>query len=99
MTRSIDRANGMTITIRPIRPDELEAARRLLLANGWHGARFEPGPFAALCSGSREALVALDGDGDDGPVVGFARSVADGVSNGYLCSLVVDAGPAGPRFG
>ena len=74
-------------SIRPIADHELEAARQLLLANGWSGARFEPGPFAALCRGSREALVAVDGE----RIVGFARSVADGVSNGYLCTLVVDA--------
>ena len=74
------------ISIHPITTHELDAARRLLLANGWSGARFDPEPFAALCRGSREALVAVDGD----RVVGFARSVADGVSNGYLCTLVVD---------
>ena len=35
--------------------------------------------------------MAIDGD----RIVGFARSVADGVSNGYLCSLVVDEGYRG----
>ena len=77
----------MTLAIRPIAPHELEAARQLLLANGWSGRRFEAEPFAAMVAGSYEALVALDGD----RVVGFARSVSDGVSNGYLCTLVVDA--------
>ncbi len=77
----------MTFTIRPIAADEHEAARCLLLANGWNGRRFEPAPFDELLAGSYEALVAIDAD----TVVGFARSVADGVSNGYLCTLVVDA--------
>ncbi len=63
-----------------------EAARALLLANGWHGRRFEARPFAEMLAGSCEALVAVDGE----RVVGFARSVSDGVSNGYLCTLVVD---------
>ena len=76
----------MTIAIRSIHPDQYEAARRRLLANGWTGARFEPGPFAQLCRCSHEALVAVDG----ARVVGYARSVADGVSNGYICTLVVD---------
>ncbi len=75
----------MTIDIRPIEESELDAARRLLLANGWTGRRFEPAPFGEMVAGSYESLVAVDG----GVVVGFARSVSDGVSNGYLCTLVV----------
>ena len=78
----------MTWTVRLVANDaDREAARALLLANGWHGRRFEAAPFAAMLAGSHEALVAVDGD----RVVGFARSVSDGVSNGYLCTLVVDA--------
>ncbi len=75
----------MTIAIRSVDEREHDPARRLLLANGWTGRRFEPGPFAAMIAGSHEALVAVDGE----VVVGFARSVSDGVSNGYLCTLVV----------
>jgi ribosomal protein S18 acetylase RimI-like enzyme len=81
----------MNFTIEPIEPHQLDAARRLLLTNGWTGARFEPEPFAELCRGSHEALVAID----DERVVGFGRSVADGVSNGYICTLVVDEGHRG----
>ena len=78
----------MDCTIRLVAGDaDREAARALLLANGWHGRRFEAGPFAGMLAGSHEALVAVDGE----RVVGFARSVSDGVSNGYLCTLVVDA--------
>lgn len=76
----------MTIVIRPIEPREHDAARTLLLANGWSGPRFKPRPFEAMLAGSRTALVAVEGE----KVVAFARSVADGVSNGYLCTLVVD---------
>ena len=75
----------MAVVLAPIAAHQLDAARLLLLANGWSGARFEPEAFATLCGGSTEALVALD----DERVVGFARSVTDGVSNGYLCTLVV----------
>ena len=80
-----DNPDPMTVAIRPIETHEHEAARRLLLDNGWQGRRFEPAPFAAMLAGSYRALVAIDGD----RVVGFARSVSDGVSNGYLCTLVV----------
>ncbi len=73
--------------VRPIEAVELEAARLLLKANGWSGRHFEPEGFARMVAGAHEALVAID----EGRVVGFARSVGDGVSNGYLCTLVVDA--------
>jgi ribosomal protein S18 acetylase RimI-like enzyme len=76
----------MTATIRPIEPADIEAARLLLLANGWSGAHFESAGFARLVAHAHEALVAVDGS----RVVGFARSVGDGVSNGYICTLVVD---------
>ncbi len=75
----------MTLDIRPIQPHEHEAARELLLANGWSGTRFERLPFEAMLAGSHTSLVAVDAK----QVVAFARSVADGVSNGYICTLVV----------
>ncbi len=77
----------MTWTIRAIEAHEIEAVRQLLLANGWEGARFAPDRFSLLVTHAREALVAVDGD----RVVGFARTLGDGVSNGYLCTLVVAA--------
>lgn len=76
----------MSWTIRPIEAHEIEAARLLLRANDWSGAHFEPDGFPSLVANAHEALVAVDGD----RIVGFARSVGDGVSNGYICTLVVD---------
>lgn len=84
----------MTLTIRLVEPADVEPARRLLLANGWSGRRFEPEPFAELVARSSAAIVAVmtdeAADGAGERVVGFARSITDGVSNGYLCTLVVD---------
>ena len=77
----------MVVVIRPIGAAEVEAARRLLLANGWSGARFEADRFPGLIDGARVALVAVDGE----RVVGFARSLGDGVGNGYIANVVVDA--------
>jgi ribosomal protein S18 acetylase RimI-like enzyme len=77
----------MALTIRTIAPTEIDAVRRLLLANGWKGLRFEPSNFETLIANARESLVALDGE----RVVGFARALGDGVFNGYLSMLVVDA--------
>ncbi len=76
----------MRWTIKPIEPHEIEAARLLLRANDWSGAHFEHDGFPLLVANAHEAIVAVD----DGRVVGFARSVGDGVSNGYICTLVVD---------
>ena len=78
----------MTITIRPIGSDEMETVRLLLRANGWDGPRLEPDNFHTLVTSAHAALVAVDGD----RVVGFARALGDGLFNGYLSMLVVDAG-------
>jgi ribosomal protein S18 acetylase RimI-like enzyme len=78
----------MTVSIRPIEAHEFEAVRLLLRANGWSGARLESENFAALVANARDAIVAVDGD----RVVGFARALGDGIFNGYLSMLVVDAG-------
>ena len=75
----------MALTIRPIMRGEIEPARQLLLANGWSGRRFDPEPFTQMIERTPLSLVAVAGD----VVVGFARAITDGVSNGYLCTLVV----------
>jgi ribosomal protein S18 acetylase RimI-like enzyme len=81
------RLSFMTISIRPIAQNEIEAARQLLLANGWSGARFEPGNFGLCITNAHASLVAIEDD----RVVGFARALGDGVFNGYLSMLVVHA--------
>lgn len=77
----------VTWRIKTIEPHEVEAARLLLRANDWGGAHFEPVGFARLVAHAHDALVAVEDD----RVIGFARSVGDGVANGYICTLVVDA--------
>jgi len=77
----------MAISIHRIRPNEIEPARQLLLANDWSGARFSADRFPALIAGAVETLVAVDGK----RVVGFARALGDGVGNGYIATVVVDA--------
>jgi predicted N-acetyltransferase YhbS len=71
--------------IRAIQPSEIEAARRLLAANGWAHRVADPDEFRQLISLSQRALVALDG----GEVVGFVRALCDEISNGYIAMLVV----------
>jgi len=71
--------------IRAIQPSEVEAARRLLVANGWTRGVSDVEDFRKLLSRSQLTLVAVE----DGEVLGFLRALSDGVANGYISMLVV----------
>ena len=81
--------------LRPIRPEEIEAARELLAANGWGPRVEDPAVFRDLLARSQVALVALDG----GQVVGFLRAITDGLFNGYISMVVVAASHRGQGIG
>jgi GNAT superfamily N-acetyltransferase len=71
--------------IGPIRESEVEAARRLLAGSGWAHRVGDAEAFRRLVSSSQRVAVAVEG----GEVVGFARALCDGLSNGYLSMVVV----------
>lgn len=81
--------------IRPIQPEEIEAARQLLADNDWGPRVQDAAVFRQLLAQSQVALVALD----DGQVVGFLRAITDGLFNGYMSMVVVAASHRGRGIG
>jgi len=73
--------------LRRIRAAELEEVHALLSANGWSARLGTLEEFAGLIDASDVAEVAVVGR----RIVGFARGISDGRSNGYLSMIVVDA--------
>jgi len=71
--------------IRNLLPGEVEAARQLLIANGWNNRVGSAERFARLVANSQHVAVAVD----KGEIVGFARALCDDVSDGFLSMVVV----------
>jgi ribosomal protein S18 acetylase RimI-like enzyme len=78
----------MAMKIRNLSPSEAEAARQLLMANGWQHRVADAAEFATMLQRSQLSLVAID-DEDGSTVIGFLRALTDGISNGYISMLVV----------
>lgn len=81
--------------IRTIRAEEIESARRLLVANAWGPRVRDPDLFRQIVEQSQVKLVALH----DGAVIGFLRAITDGIFNGYISMVVVDADHRGRGVG
>lgn len=72
--------------VRAVLPAEHEAARVLLVSNGWNGRCVaDPQAVRLLVERSRCSLVAVVA----GQVVGFFRALTDGLSNGRISMVVV----------
>jgi ribosomal protein S18 acetylase RimI-like enzyme len=73
------------ITYRSIQRDDYDAVQRFLADNGWAARVNDINRFHAMIERADRTVVALN----DGKVVGFARALCDGVSNGYISMVAV----------
>ena len=71
--------------IRDVQPHEAESVRQFLCAHGWEHRVGSAEAFALLLAHSQRTAVAVA----DSKIVGFARAITDGISNGYLSMVVV----------
>jgi GNAT superfamily N-acetyltransferase len=74
---------------------DAESIRLFLCANGWSHRLGDAAWFAALLAASQRTAVAEC----DGQIVGFARGITDGLSNGYLSMVVVAPAHRGRGIG
>jgi len=68
---------------------------RLLVANGWQHRIPSVDYLQELVAASQRVIVAVD----ENRIVGFARAITDGLSNGYLSMVVVEESCRGQGIG
>lgn len=71
--------------VRDVLPSEVESVRLFLGQNGWAHRTGSAEHFAQLIANSQRTAVAVK----DSRIIGFARGITDGLSNGYLSMVVV----------
>jgi ribosomal protein S18 acetylase RimI-like enzyme len=71
--------------VRSVTAADFDAVHRLLLTNGWAHRVGDIAQLSRLISAPSRAVVAVADD----EIVGFARAITDGISNGYLSMVVV----------
>lgn len=81
--------------IRPFQQADAADVYRLLTANGWQHRIPSMNYLLKLADASQRALVAVE----EGQIVGFARAITDGLSNGYLSMVVVQESCRGQGIG
>jgi ribosomal protein S18 acetylase RimI-like enzyme len=75
-----------TLNVRDLLPAETESVRQFLGKHGWGHRTGSAEHFAELIENSQRTAVAFQGE----QIIGFARGITDGLSNGYLSMVVVD---------
>ena len=75
------------ITFRSARPEDYDQVRQLLIDTGWQQRVSDAARFRRMMQGASRTIVAVE----DTRVVGFARALIDGASNGYISTVAVAA--------
>ena len=83
------------IRYRPFETTDFKSLRHFLANNGFSGRVNDDDRFRAMIEGADRTVVALDGD----RVVGFARALCDGASNGYISMVAVASDMRGRGVG
>src|SRR2546423_3251516 len=77
--------SGRRVEYRATAPEDYEAVRQFLYEAGWQQRVSDPVRFRLLMENTDRAVIACDG----ARIVGFARALCDGVSNGYISMVAV----------
>ena len=85
----------MAITFRPVQLEDYEQVRQLLIDTGWHSRVADQARFRRMLEGANRTIVALE----EMRVIGFARALFDGASNGYISTVVVAGDKQGSGIG
>ncbi len=83
------------IEYRAASTDDLGQIRALLAENGWDKRVSDEERFRQMLENASRSIVAVDGE----RVIGFARALTDGVSNGYIGTVVVADDKRGSGIG
>lgn len=80
---------------RSITPEDYEPVRQFLTEVGWQHRVGNTEQFSRMMEQTDRTVVAWDGS----RIVGFARALCDGVSNGYISMVAVAAEQRGQGIG
>ena len=80
---------------RSITPEDYEPVRQFLAEVGWQDRVRDPEQFRRMMEKTDRTVIAWD----DSRVVGFARALCDGVSNGYISMVAVAPDRRGQGIG
>ncbi len=75
----------MKIIYRPVQDDDYDNVRQLLIAAGWQKLVDDPERFEEMIRGASRTVGAFEGE----RIIGFARALFDGASNGYISTVAV----------
>jgi ribosomal protein S18 acetylase RimI-like enzyme len=80
---------------RAITPEDYELVRQFLAEVGWQHRVSNPEQFRTMMEKTDRTVIAWD----HSRIVGFARALCDGVSNGYISMVAVAADQRGQGIG